>query len=471
MFDRVKSFFRGVVAKMFGKDTLRQKIGIDFAMSDAMAKAVELWANMYANRPPWVDRKTSTLGLPSAIASEVARMVTIEMKSEISGSTRADYLNEKYQDVIDDIRTYAEYSCAKGGLVFKPYVAGNDIVMDYIQADCFYPTAFDANGNITGAVFVEQKEKGNDVIYTRLEYHNLEKNRYTIRNTAYKSYSKTDIGQQVNLSQIDEWTEIEPIVTIQNIEKPLFAYFKMPQANNIDTHSPLGVSVYSRAVDLIREADKQYSRLLWEFESGERALYVNENAFLKEKDGKPRLPDTRLYRTLNADDDNLFKDWTPTLREQNILNGLNSILTKIEDVCGLARGTLSEVQSEAKTATELKILRQRSYATIADTQKALQNALEDMVYAMDVLCTLYSLAPTGKYDMSFEFDDSIVTDRAAEFIEKQQLVTMNIMQPWEYRMWYFGETEEQAKAALGESTGQNADENRFTIGGGENAVT
>ena len=456
---------------MFGKETLKQKIGIDFAMSDAMAKAVELWANMYANRPPWVDRKTSTLGLPSAIASEIARMVTIEMKSEVSGSPRADYLNERYHDVIDSIRTYTEYSCAKGGLVLKPYVSGDTIVVDYIQADCFYPTAFDANGNITGAVFVEQKEKGSYEIYTRLEYHSLEKKVYTIRNTAYRSYSKNDIGQQVSLTQVAEWAEIEPEVTIQNIEKPLFAYFKMPQANNIDTSSPLGVSVYSRAVDLICEADKQYSRLLWEFESGERALYVNENAFLKEKDGKPRLPDTRLYRTLNADDDNLFKDWTPTLREQNILNGLNSILTKIEDVCGLARGTFSEVQSEAKTATELKILRQRSYATIADTQKALQNALEDMVYAMDVLCTLYSLAPAGKYDMSFEFDDSIVTDRAAEFIEKQQLVTMNIMQPWEYRMWYFGETEEQAKAAVGESAEQNTDENRFTIGGGANAVT
>ena len=45
------------------------------------------------------------------------------------------------------------------------------------------------------------------------------------------------------------------------------------------------------------------------------------------------------------------------------------------------------------------------------------------------------------------------------------------MRPWEYRMWYFGETEEQAKAAVGESAGQNADENRFTIGGGANAVT
>ena len=456
---------------MFGKETLKQKIGIDFAMSDTMEKAVELWANMYANRPPWADRKTSTLGLPSAIASEIARMVTIEMKSEVSGSPRADYLNEKYHDVIDSIRTYTEYSCAKGGLVFKPYVSGDTIVVDYIQADCFYPTAFDANGNITGAVFLEQYQPDSKRIFTRLEYHELVKDGYVIKNRAYVSYSKNDIGKEVSLASVEQWAEIEPEVKIQNIEKPLFAYFKMPQANNIDTSSPLGVSVYSRAVDLIREADKQYSRLLWEFESGERALYLSDTAFQRDEDGNPRLPDRRAYRVLAVDDPDFFHDWTPTLREQNILNGLNALLIKIEDVCGLARGTFSDPQNEAKTATELKILRQRSYATIADTQKALQNALEDMVYAMDVLCTLYSLAPAGKYDMSFEFDDSIVTDRAAEFIEKQQLVTMNIMRPWEYRMWYFGETEEQAKAAVGESAGQNADENRFTIGGGANAVT
>ena len=35
-----------------------------------------------------------------------------------------------------------------------------------------------------------------------------------------------------------------------------------------------------------------------------------------------------------------------------------------------------------------------------------------------------------------------------EFKEKQQLVVAGIMQPWEFRAWYFGETEEEAKGKV-----------------------
>ena len=87
--------------------------------------------------------------------------------------------------------------------------------------------------------------------------------------------------------------------------------------------------------------------------------------------------------------------FSPALRDNSLINGLNQLLQRIEDTCGLARGTFSEVQSEAKTATEIKVLKQRSYATVADNQKALQAALEQLVYAMDVWATLGRLAPAG----------------------------------------------------------------------------
>lgn len=82
---------------------------------------------------------------------------------------------------------------------------------------------------------------------------------------------------------------------------------------------------------------------------------------------------------------------------------------------------------------------------------------------MDALCSLYRLAPAGRYDISFDFDDSIVADRQAEFLEKQQLVTAGIMQPWEFRAWYFGETDAEAKRALGTVEIDSDDDDRFRI--------
>ena len=434
--------------KMFSRNDLSRAIDVNIAVSSEMGEALGLWSQMYENKAPWLNETIKSLNLPAAIAAEVARLVTMEMKTEISGSTRADWLNTQYQGIMQNVRRYVEYGCAKGGLILKPYIDGKRIAIDYIQADCFFPTAFDSSGRITGVIFTDRIMRNNK-IYTRLEYHNMQAKGCYVSNLAFVSTNKNELGRQIDLVNVDEWSTLEPEVLIRNINRPLFAYFKIPLANTIDTQSPLGVSIYSRAVDLICEADKQYSRLLWEFESGERALYVSDMAFKKDEKGNIKFPNKRLYRAL-AEGEDLFEEWTPTLREQNILNALDSILTKIEDACGLARGTFTNPQNEAKTATELKILRQRSYATVADTQKALQSTLEDLVYAMDVWATLGHLAPAGKYDVTFEWDDSIVSDRQAEYAERSQLVSLGVMQPWELRSWYLGESEETAKQMITE---------------------
>ncbi|HEY4713982.1 MAG TPA: hypothetical protein VIH30_07060, partial [Aquirhabdus sp.] len=291
----------------------------------------------------------------------------------------------------------------------------------------------------------------NDKFYTRLEYHKMIDNSCVITNTAFKSTVKGSLGSKCSLTEVPSWAELEPEATIMNIEKPLFAYFKYPSANNIDPDSPLGVSCFSRAVDLIKEADEQWSQLLWEFESGKRALYVDVLAFKRDEDGKPMLPHKRLYRTLNVTGDvteGLFEEWTPEFREVSILNGLEEILRRIEFTCGLAYGTISNANTVDKTATELKISQQRSYSTITDAQKSLKDALDDLLYAMDVWATLNNLALRGKYEVSYEFDDSIIVDKDLQFQQDMRLVMAKLMSDVEFRMRNFGESKEQAEKML-----------------------
>jgi A118 family predicted phage portal protein len=104
----------------------------------------------------------------------VARLVTIEFQSEIYGSKRAEFLNIQYKPIKDSLRRYVEYGCAKGGLVFKPYIDKDKICVDYVQADAFFPIAFDNTGEISAAAFAEQKVIGKKT-YTRLERHELTK--------------------------------------------------------------------------------------------------------------------------------------------------------------------------------------------------------------------------------------------------------------------------------------------------------
>jgi A118 family predicted phage portal protein len=453
MFQRILQWIREQLNKMLNQTNVKQALNVDVAISAPMATALQTWSLMYTNQATWLNNDIKSLNLPAAIAGEIARAVTIEMTVEVSGSPRADYLNDQFENVVNVLRQYVEYGVAKGGLMMKPYVSGDNISVDFVQADQFFPVAFDANGNITSCIFSDQRQVGTNY-FTRLEYHQTIPEGCIIRNQAYKSQTKDTLGQQVQLTELDAWKDLEPEATITGIDKPLFAYFKFPQANNIDPTSPLGVSCFARAASgtkcLIQQADEQWSNLLWEFESGQRALYVDVLAFGKTSDGKPILPNKRLYRTMESGsaEGEFFQEWSPTLRELNILNGLDAILRKIEFTCGLAYGMLSNPATVYKTATELKISQQRSYSTITDCQKNLEEALEQLLWAMDTWATIDNLAPAGTYEAVYEWDDSVIVDKDLQFQQDMRLVTAGLMSKIEFRVRNFGESEELATKML-----------------------
>jgi A118 family predicted phage portal protein len=447
LFEKTIDFIKKVVRRLFPIASLEKAFNVEINADSLMMTNINLWANMYEDKPPWLSDTVSSMGLPASVANELARLVTLEVDSKITGDgARAKYLEEQYRPVIDSIRRYTEYACAKGGLVFKPYVDGNRIIVDYIQADNFYPVDFGSNGEITTAIFVEQKTVG-DNYYTRLEYHSFNGTQEIIKNRAYMSSVKESLGKEVSLNTVDTWKDLQEEAVVNGINKPLFAYFKIPMANNVDTYSPLGVSVFSRAVDLIKEADKQYSRTLWEYEGSELAVHVDITAFKRDKDGNSILPSgkERLYKMLDVESKDAFYNvFSPAIRNESHHTQLNKLLRNIEFNCGLAYGTLSDPESVALTATEVKQSKQRSYSTVTDIQKALQEALEHLVYIMDTYATIYKLAPSGSYEVSFTWDDSIVIDAESERARDLQEIRDGIMSKVEYRMKWYGEDEKTA---------------------------
>lgn len=506
MFRTLWNWIKEVFSKVLGSQTVARALKITPIVSDKMADAIELWDYMYKGQAPWVREpdgadptRIVSLGIPAFIASEKARMATLEMKSEITDGEnenkakkedtdvnalntyaqnnsqtkvslpRATYLNKIYQTkIIKKIRPQLEYGIAKGGLVIKPYVVQKydgkyDIEVEYIQADAFFPLAFDGSDKITEAAFVQSKID-KDKIYRRLEHHKLEGRNIVITNKAFvakvnqtldiSGAYRTDLGQEIPLGEVPEWATLQPETTIENVDSLLFAYYKQPEANIIDPHSPLGISGFGRAVNLIKDADLQYSRLLWEFEATEAAIDVDRDALMEVPDPsgnfhvtKPFLQQ-RLFRKIDLGTDDTYEPFLPTIRQADLTAGLNTILMKIEDACALSRGTLSSEDIEAKTATELKILKQRSYAANSDIQKTLEDTLRQVVYIMDVYCTLYDIVPDGHYEMSFEWDDSILTDNNEELNKRILLMQNGVASKVELRMWYFGETKSQAEAAL-----------------------
>ena len=81
-------------------------------------------------------------------------------------------------------------------------------------------------------------------------------------------------------------------------------------------------------------------------------------------------------------------------------------------------------------------------------QENLQTALDDLIYAMDVLTTLYSLAPLGTYQASFEWGDSVLMDTEKEQVLQMQEVNAGLRSKLKYIMFRYGLTEEQALKEL-----------------------
>lgn len=454
MFQRFISWIRGVLSKMFHINDAKRMLGAEIAVSSSMQTALDLWMNMFTGHAPWLDETTQSLGLPVAIAGEFARLVLVEFDSQITGSARADWLNAEYMAQRKQLRNAVELACAAGGVVFKPYPDGDHLALDCVPAWRFFPTAFNDRGEVTGAVFVERVTKG-ETFYTRLEYHFQDRRGYTIRNLAFRSFTEGALGTQCSLDAVAEWSDLEPELIIRYKdgsvpERMLFAYFRMPFANTADLESPLGVSVYSRSVDLIKEADRQYSRILWEFEGSELAIDASVGALPRTgPNGRPvSLPkrQKRLFRELSVDSGSgdMYKVFSPEIRDSSLFNGLDKILKRIEFNCSLAYGTLSDPQSVEKTAEEIRSSKQRSYAAVSDMQTALQSALEHLIWCMDFYATLYNLAPRGEYETSFTFGDGVLEDTDLEFARRKQLVDAGYLKPEKLIAWYFGVSEEEA---------------------------
>ena len=466
----IKNLIERVRSRLIPYKDIAAAEQIKTPLAPEMVRALSLWCELYHDRAPWKEPgKVKSLNLCAMAASEIARQVVLEMKATVDAGSedvegravtneRSEFLKETFEGLLAVLRLKLEVGCAAGGMIVKPCpdpVAGR-IYFDFAPDWSLYPLAFDGAGNLSDVIIPDVFRDG-EAIYTRLERHTLNGEDVTITQRAFKTTHEDSLGTEVPLTSVERWAALEPEVTVTGAGGMLFGWYKVAAANTVDADCALGASVFAKAVDVAREIDLQYSRLLWEFEGGELAVDVDPTALYEKSDGKghklPKLNE-RLFRAVDTGADATYEVFAPTLRDVSLVNGLNQLLIRFEDLCGLSRGTFSDANVDARTATELRIVKQRSYATVADNQKALEKCLWDVLRAMDVYATLYGLAPEGEWAASFEWDDSILTDVDAQLQQRLLLVNSGVMSKAELRQWYLGESEAQAEAAVAKIRGE-----------------
>ncbi|GAB5081337.1 hypothetical protein Osc1_05100 [Hominimerdicola sp. 21CYCFAH17_S] len=435
---------------MFSKQEIKKAYGdINVAVSESMAFAINEWDNMYCGRASWVNEKTGvcSLRIEQAIVREFSNTSVNEMEVTVSNPQ----LDCIFKNATKNLNKNLQRGLATGAMIIKPL--GKDKVQ-YLPQSAFLPIEYDVNGRLVKVIFPEVKQIGDNDYRIRLEYHSLDKSGLSITNRAFESSDGLSLGREIPLSEVCGWETLPPIIHYPEMDRPAFGYYANPIDNVIDG-TFAGVSVFDSAKDLIRLADIQFGRLDWEFESGERRIDLDDAAFREiESAGKEKgLEISRIYRSAGNMDE-LFKEFSPQLRQSDFISGLEEYKREIEFAVGLSYGDISDPQTVDKTATEVKSSKQRKYDTVTAIQENLRSCLDDLCYAL----AFYNCLTQSGYKFSVNFEDSVLTDDETKRNQDRQDVAMGVMPLWEYRMRWYGEDEATAKSMTLDSIANVLDE-------------
>lgn len=448
IFTRIKGWF-----ELLLKSRAKEEFNIESITSENMERWVQECVNIYQGNPPWIDEDDGidTVNFAKAVCSEVARLTTLGIGIHVAGSAKADWLQQQIDRIYYQLRNWVEYGCAYGTIVLKP----NGKTIDLYTPGEFEVTHM-TNGVIDGIVF-HNYEKVGDKWFTRLEYHRRDEDLYVISNKCFVGSSPNDTKERIDIKKTP-WAVLDEEAMIANMEGTMFGVFRTPQANNIDLNSPLGLPVFSEAIQELRDLDIAYSRNAREIIDSKRTVLLDSDAMMAPgskrteygMDGRRKqmgLPD--MVRNVSGDGKEMFyQEINPQLNTDTRLKGINALLSQIGYKAGFSNGHfVFNEKTGFQTATQVEADQQRTIQTIKDTRDKLENCISGLAYALSVFADLYGLAPVGTYEITYDFSDitySFEEERAHHY----QLANQGHY-PWEeYYVRFLGYPREEAQQLL-----------------------
>lgn len=439
--------------------------GVELIESDDMNSAIQKWDDISTGKPAWksAEDEIDTINMAKHIADTRAKLTTLDIGIAISGSPRADFLQSIADDMLKRLPDKIAEADRLGGIMIK----WNGESWDYVLPGNFGITAKDSNGEIVGAIFASHTSQG-DAHYTRLEHHRFAGEDehgpiYVVTNKAYRNQMKGNqsvLGTPVKLQSVKAWADIQEEVRLSKLTKPLFAYYRVPGANTIDSASPLGLSVFANAITELRAIDIAISRKNTEIEDSKHVTFVGQQALQATEIKGIKLPRFVMGLGIGTNDaeTSSIKEHVPTLLTDARIKDINFNLSMAGVKCGFSEGVfVMDGQTGMITATQVEADDRDTIQTIKTDRDALKNALEQAIYGADALTTLYALAPLGEYEINFNFGD-ITYNYEEDKASWRNYVAQGWVPKWLYFVKFEGMSEKEAKAMTAEAASANAEE-------------
>lgn len=317
-----------------------------------------------------------------------------------------------------------------------------EIKLDYCTALSIHPLTWD-NGNITECAFSSVKRFGGKE-YTYLQIHRIAENKeYDIENHLFE-YSK-----EVELDSVPAFGNVPPVIHTGS-KKPQFVIDRLNIANP-DEDCPMGVSVFANAIDQLKGVDIAYDSYVNEFVLGKKRIMVKPEA-TKTIDGKPVFdPNDTIYYVLPEDSQNgsVIEQVDMTLRTAEHNAGMQDMLNVLSSKCGFGENHYKYNNGNVSTATQIVSENSSMFRTIKKHEIILENVLKDLARIILRLGNSYMNAGLNEdVEISVDFDDSIIEDKATDFNRDLQMMNAGILNDWEFRARWLNEDYKTAKKSL-----------------------
>lgn len=327
--------------------------------------------------------------------------------------------------------------------------------IEYVDALSIIPLSVEKS-RITEVAFVSEfTKRGKDFVY--IETHTKGENgNYQIEN----EYFLLD-GLEMKKAELPEG--IAPKIDTGS-PRPWFAFIYPNITCNIRTNNGLGMSIYANAIDNLKAVDIAYNNFVKDFKLGGKKVFYNKAMLQTNSEGKTITPDDvvqQLFQQvgdgMDFDAKQMVQEFNPSLRVQENKDGVQAQLDYLSFKCGMGTKRYQFQASGVKTATEYNGERQELVQHAQRHAIVLESALKTLCQALLYIGKAFCNANVDPdTPINIKFEDGFVIDKETTAAKDLQLVNSGILNPYEYRMKHFGETEEEAKAKLNEmQTQQN----------------
>lgn len=405
-----------------------------------------------------------TMGMAKKVSEDWANLLVNEkVKITLEGKAEQEFFDSVCKDnnFLVKASEMQEAKSAIGTVAYVPrivgamvnpetgFVSGNaeSIKLDYCTAENIFPLSWE-NGRVKECAFSTSFTAQNEK-YLYLQIHRLdEKKEYIIENVLYSD-------QNGNLSDVEASTvpgfeNIPPVVRTGS-SKRQFVIDRLNIANNVDISLPMGISVYANAIDQLKGVDIAYDSYVNEFVLGKKRIMVKPEA-TKDIDGEPVFdPNDTVYYVLPEDSQNgnVIDQVDMTLRTAEHNAGLQDMLNALSSKCGFGENHYKFDNGNISTATQVISENSSMFRTIKKHEIILEDVLIELCRIILRLGNTYMGAGLNEdVEISIDFDDSIIEDKATDFSRDMQMVSAGIMNDWEFRAKWMNEDPATAKKSL-----------------------